>query len=158
MLNWWLFVSLQWLFRGLERSSEDHIRPPWGPILRELDWLWQPLGWFKEWLDEPSDQQVRPGPVLGPFSRDSPRTWALKYCGHFSMHDATGRVALEYGRAKCRVFVPSWGPRTDGNLWSTERWSQNLSRASSICALLACNHLYRLTLRQKRNLDFLNAT
>lgn len=66
-----------------------------------------------------------------------------KYCCHFSMHDATNCVAQKYKNAELIVYVPSKGSRTDGNLWSTDQLGQNLSRASTIRALLACVHLYK---------------
>lgn len=56
-----LFQRVLW---GLERSPEDHVSPVGGPLLRQLDWLWQSLGWPEERLDQPRDQQVRPGSVL----------------------------------------------------------------------------------------------
>lgn len=58
-----LFV-LQWWLWGLEWSTEDHLCSVRKPILWELGWLWQSLGWSKERLDQPSDQQVCPGSML----------------------------------------------------------------------------------------------
>lgn len=100
----------QWLFRGLVRSTEDHICSAGGQVLREPDWLWQSFGWSKERLDQPCDQQVRPGSVLRPSVRRNPgHTHTHNYCCLFSMH-ATYCVALEYSNAEYLVFVPSQRP------------------------------------------------
>lgn len=99
-----LFVP-QWLLWRLERSTEDHVGPVGGPVLWQLDWLWQSLGRSEERLDQPCDQQVRPWSVLT--VKSTPR-WGgrahrctLKRCCHFSMLDAT-RCAAQ----KCSTCSP----------------------------------------------------
>lgn len=138
-----LFV-LQWLFWGLERSTEDHICSVRGPVLRELDWLWQSLGRSEEWLDQPGDQQVRPGSML---SQSVPSAKHIeKYFCSFSMHDATYCVAQEYNNTERMTFVPLKAPLPERNLRSTDRLGRHLRSARAICAVLARVHLYKVML------------
>lgn len=127
-----LFVS-QWLLWGLERSTEDHVGPVGGPVLWQLDWLWQSLGRSEERLDQPCDQQVRPRSVL-----------TVK---------STGGALLPFQHAWCyslrstEVFnmQPLSHPETCVPTGTSVALTDYIteSRASAAHALLACVHFKR---------------
>lgn len=73
------------------------------------------------------------------------------------MYNATC-VAQENENADPIVCVPSKVSRADGNLWGVGQLGQNLLRASTVCALLACVHLLQGDTAVMKAFMFLDAT
>lgn len=128
--------AYQWMLWGLERSTEDYICPAGGPVLRQLDWLWQSLGRSTERLDQPCDQQVRPGSVLTVKSSQ----WAHTHSNTAAISACLMLLTVQHGSAQRAVLVPSRGLCDNSNQHCTDQLSQYLSRASATRALLACVH------------------